>query len=416
MVRFIIILIFFIGIDLYVFRTFQNQFSGIQNMFKYAIYTAYWVVPLILVGSILYLFISNSGEQVRTNRWISYLVTFFVLFYVPKLFIISFQFIEDLGKIGAWMVKKVSQSDGSIYAGAEKISKSVYLGKLGLFIAIIPFISIIYGVLYGRFNFKLKEVSIQFEHLPASFNGFRIVQFSDFHSGSLNGQQDIFKKAFDLMNNQEPDIIVFTGDMVNNTADEVKDWVDLISTLKAKYGKFSILGNHDYGDYYRWDNDSAKQNNLELLKYYHKQMDFNLLLNDAVKIGKNGDSIALIGVENWGEKPFPQHGDLEQAMENIKEIPFKILLSHDPSHWEYEVRAKTDIALTLSGHTHGMQLAINIAGYSWSPVSLKYPRWNGLYADKSQYLYVNLGLGYIGFPGRVGTNPEITVFSLHKKQ
>jgi predicted MPP superfamily phosphohydrolase len=385
-------------------------------MFRYSIYTAYWLVPLVVVGSILYLFISNSVGHFRTNRWISYLVAFFVLFYVPKLFIISFQFIEDLGKIGAWMVKKISQSDGSIYAGAETISKSVYLGKVGLIIAIIPFISIIYGVLYGRFNFKLKEVSLQFDHLPAAFDGFRIVQFSDFHAGSLIGQQDKFIKAFNLINSQKPDIIVFTGDMVNNTADEAKDWVEMLAGLKALAGKFSILGNHDYGDYYRWDSDSAKKTNLDLLKYYHKQMDFKLLLNDAVVIEKNGDSIALIGVENWGEKPFPQHGDLKQAMENIKEIPFKILLSHDPSHWEYEVREKTDIALTLSGHTHGMQLAVNIAGFSWSPVSLKYPRWNGLYTDKSQYLYVNIGLGYIGFPGRVGTNPEITVFTLHRKQ
>ncbi|MFN8255192.1 MAG: metallophosphoesterase [Bacteroidales bacterium] len=410
---FIFVFIILLAIDLYVFRTIRNQLSASNVLIKYPAYLIYWLVPVFLLTVAVYF--STRNANFRADKLFTYVGAVFVLFYLPKLVVFVFQFIEDLSKLIAIGAKKLSNPDTSIYTHAEKISRSVFIGRIGLIIAAIPFSSILYGIVAGRFKFTVNRKTLYFSHLPKEFDGFRIVQFSDLHTGSLVGQQSAFRKAFEMINNEKADILVFTGDMVNNTADELDDWLNEISVLNAKQGKFSILGNHDYGDYHRWNSEEDKKANLEKLKNYHGQMGFRLLLNEAVEFERNGERIALLGVENWGEKPFPQLGRLDLATEKVKDIPFKVLLSHDPTHWEYEVLEKTDIALTLSGHTHGMQLAINLGNYSWSPVKFKYKRWRGLYTENDQHLYVNIGLGYIGFPGRVGTDPEITVFELKQK-
>jgi len=222
------------------------------------------------------------------------------------------------------------------------------------------------------------------------------------------------EKAINLINEQNPDVIFFTGDMVNNIAAELDGWEDTLSKLKARHGVFSVLGNHDYGEYFRWQKEEDKLNNIESLKNRQKNMGFKLLLNNSKIIEKNSEQIAIVGVENWGNPPFPQYGSLEKALEKVQNVPFKLLLSHDPTHFDMQVAGKEDIAITFSGHTHGMQFAINFGGIKWSPVKWKYPKWRGLYQHKNeeQYLYVNIGLGYIGFPGRVGTDPEITVVEL----
>jgi uncharacterized protein len=416
MLRFTIVILFFLIIDWYVFRTFRNQFSTSYSGIKTFIYTIYWLVPLFLTCTLFYILFIKSANDFRSNKFFIFLGAFLVLVYLPKLFILVFQFIEDITKLAAWITKKISHTDSAIYSGAEKISRSTFIGRIGLIIAAIPFFSILYGIFIGRFNFKINRITLYFDHLPKEFEGFKIAQFSDLHTGSLIGQQDEFRKAMEMINNEQADIIVFTGDMVNNVASELEEWIDVVKVLRAKNGKYSILGNHDYGDYFRWENDELKQKNLETLKNYHAEMGFKLLMNENEIFERNGEKIALLGVENWGEKPFPQHGRLDLAMENVGEIPFKILLSHDPTHWDYQVLGKTNIALTLSGHTHGMQMAFKIGDYSWSPVSLKYKRWRGLYTEKNQHLYVNIGLGYIAFPGRVGTDPEISIFELKTKK
>jgi len=415
MSRFLIVFTILLLIDWYVFRAFKNQFTSIATSLKITIYSIYWIVPLLFIGAAIYMSLMRNSIDLRSSKLFTYLGAILVLFYLPKLFILFFQVIEDFSKVMAWITKKLSPVDSKIYLGADGISRSVFISRMGLIISAIPFASILYGIVIGRFNFKLNKQNIYFDHLPKEFDGFKIVQFSDLHTGSLIGQQKEFEKAMEIINQQNADIIVFTGDIVNNIADELEGWIELLSTLKAKNGKYSILGNHDYGDYFQWKSPEDKAANLEKLKNYHALMDFNLLMNDSVIFERNGEKIALLGVENWGEKPFPQFGRLDLAMEKSKEIPFKVLLSHDPTHWDYQVLGKEDISLTLSGHTHGMQLAINIGGYSWSPVSLKYKRWKGLYSENNQHLYVNIGLGYIGFPGRVGTDPEITVFELKSK-
>ena len=265
----------------------------------------------------------------------------------------------------------------------------------------------------GKYNYKIQKVNLGFQNLPKSFHGLKIVQISDLHLGSFAGNPAKLEPAIEMINNLNPDYIFFTGDLVNNIASEAEEFIPLLKKLYAKYGKYSILGNHDYGEYYNWPSKEALNENMEQLFRYHESVGFILLRNESVLLERNGESIALIGVENWGLPPFKKYGNLQKSYLPVKDESFKILLSHDPSHWDAEVRPTTNIDLTLSGHTHGMQFAFRIPGWRWSPVKFKYPRWAGLYREDKHVLYVNIGLGFIGFPGRVGTPPEITLFSLN---
>jgi predicted MPP superfamily phosphohydrolase len=255
---------------------------------------------------------------------------------------------------------------------------------------------------------------LKFPHLPSSFDGVRLLQFSDFHIGSfLNNPQKV-EQAIQFINQQTADLILFTGDFVNNVSSEIDDFVQMLKQLKAPLGKFSILGNHDYGDYYPWNSYAERKHNLERLIRIQEEMGFKMLLNDSLKIKHGNDEIELVGVENWGLPPFPQYGDLEKALEKTEPDSFKILLSHDPTHWDEQVLEKTAIDLTLSGHTHGAQFGIEIPGWRWSPVSIRYKHWGGLYREGQQILNVNTGIGFIGYPGRVGMPPEITLIELKR--
>jgi predicted MPP superfamily phosphohydrolase len=339
----------------------------------------------------------------------------FILFYVPKLIFILFHFTEDVIHLIKWIAYKITSTPEVVTSESTPgISRAKFISQLGLLVAAIPFTSILYGMARGRFDFRIEPVNLQFTNLPEAFDGFKIVQISDMHIGSFYGHEQKVKYGIELINEQKPDIILFTGDLVNNFAEELDGWAPILSNLKAKYGKYSILGNHDYGDYFDWNNKAEKEQNLDTLKQIQQDIGFRLLLNESAEIELNGSKIDLIGVENWGLPPFPQYGNLKDAMNGSSKNPFKILMSHDPSHWDAEVIRKTDIDLTLSGHTHGMQFGINLGKLKWSPVKYKYPRWAGLYQEKDQYLYVNRGFGYIGFPGRVGMPPEITVIQLKK--
>jgi len=267
----------------------------------------------------------------------------------------------------------------------------------------------------GRYNYKVKYQQIEFENLPLNFNNFRIVQISDFHIGTLNGNNKELQKIVNIVNSLNPDVIFFTGDLINNFADEVKGTEKILSGFKAKFGKYSILGNHDYGDYSNWLSPEDKKENLNKLIAWHKILGFDLLLNNADSIAIGNEKIAILGVENWGLPPFRQYGNLSKALASANKISFKILLSHDPSHWTKEVIKKTDIELTLSGHTHGFQFGYEFGKRKWSPIKYKYPQWSGLYKDQKQYLYINVGLGVIGYPGRIGMPPEITLIILKRK-
>lgn len=281
---------------------------------------------------------------------------------------------------------------------------------IGWALSISLFIGFLIGVFYGRWNWKVHQVELQFNHLPEDFHKIKMVQISDVHIGSFFNNHEKVKKAIKKINSLNPDYVLFTGDLVNNTADEIHGWEPIFLEIKAKKGKYSILGNHDYGDYVKWDSKIEKQENLNKLIQLHHTIGFTPLLNQSVKLT---EGFWLLGVENWGKAPFRQSGKLDETLQNIPNEDFKLLLSHDPSHFDEQV-INTSIDLTLSGHTHGMQFGIERFGLKWSPVSWKYKKWAGLYKEGNQYLYVNRGFGYIGFPGRVGIYPEITEIILSK--
>lgn len=282
--------------------------------------------------------------------------------------------------------------------------------EIGWILSGLLFLGILVGIFYGRWNWKTHRVHLSFPHFPEELESLKIVQISDIHVGSFFNNHSKVQKAIDKINSLEADYVFFTGDLVNNTASEMDGWEPVFSQIKAKKGKFSILGNHDYGDYVRWEADTHKLENLQRLIAKHREIGFTPLLNESIELEKN---IWLLGVENWGKAPFRQSGKLEHTLNGVPENALKILLSHDPSHFDLQV-LDTNIDLTLSGHTHGMQFGIERFGIKWSPVSLRYKKWAGLYQEGNQYLYVNRGFGYLGFPGRVGIYPEITEITISK--
>ncbi|MBT8178719.1 MAG: metallophosphoesterase, partial [Eudoraea sp.] len=321
-------------------------------------------------------------------------------------------FSEDLFRFLAAGYQKLFGSTGEFSLPTRRR----FLSLVAMGIAAIPFGALLYGMYRGKYNFKVLKYRMEFEDLPEEFDGYQITQISDIHSGSFDNRNKI-EYAIDLINKQESDAIFFTGDMVNNKAEEMIPWANLFSQLEARDGKYSILGNHDYGDYVLWETEEKKMQNLEELKDLQKEMGFDLLLNESRYLKKGQDQLALIGVENWGRGGFKKAGDLNRATANIRSEDFKILLSHDPSHWEdVAIAHPMHIHLTLSGHTHGMQFGIEIPGWvKWSPVKWRYKYWAGIYEEMGQFINVNRGFGFLGYPGRVGIWPEITVITLKKK-
>lgn len=319
-----------------------------------------------------------------------------LLTFVPKVFGLPVLLLEDISRLFRHFPPR-----------------SVWVSQLDVIIAAIPFFSLIYGITGGRHRYKVHRVTLKFKDLPEAFDGFTLTQLSDIHSGSFTSKRGV-EKGVTLVNKQKSDVILFTGDLVNNLASEMDPWISSFAKLTAPFGKYSVLGNHDYGDYKKWDSKADKVANLNRLKEVHKEIGFKLLLDEAVSIKKDGQSIELIGVENWGSR-FHQYGDLTKATENVSNDKFKILMSHDPSHWEAKtLEHAKHINLALAGHTHGMQFGIELFGFQWSPVKYVYPQWAGLYQKNGKYLYVNRGFGFIGFKGRLGIWPEITVITLKK--
>jgi predicted MPP superfamily phosphohydrolase len=356
----------------------------------------------------------NNINPAHFLIYIHFISGTFTLFYVPKLIFIVFNFIDDVTHGAVKIFSKVKRAVNVKNEDNSKIiTRSQFLTRIGIIMAGIPFISIAYGIGWGRFDLTVRRETLSFKKLPPKFSGLKIVQLSDFHLGSLLNHKQFVEEAVEIINTVNPDIIVFTGDLVNNTSDELEPFVEILSQLKAKLGKFSILGNHDYGEYFPWKSEYERLQNLERLKKLQENSGFDLILNDNRKIEIEGEEISLIGVENWGLPPFPQYGDLNKASADIGNDIFKILLSHDPTHWDEQVLGYTDIDLTLSGHTHGAQFGIEIPGWRWSPDNMRYKRWGGLYSENQQHLYVNTGIGFIGFPGRVGMPPEITMFLMN---
>ena len=288
------------------------------------------------------------------------------------------------------------------------------MSELALIIAAIPFFGLLYGISGGRHHYKVHRITLKFNDLPDAFDGFTLTQLSDIHAGSFTSKKGV-EKGVAMVNKQNSDVILFTGDLVNNAASEMSPWIDTFAKLTAPMGKYSVLGNHDYGDYAKWETKDIKADNLARLKEVHKEIGFKLLLDQSVQLEKDGQKIALIGIENWGKGSFAKYGSLTKATVNVDDSEFKVLMSHDPSHWEAKTLvSKKHINLALAGHTHGMQFGFELFGFQWSPVKYVYPQWAGLYEKDGKYLYVNRGFGFIGFKGRIGIWPEITVITLKK--
>ena len=333
-----------------------------------------------------------------------------VVIFFSKFLGVLFLFIDDIIRLGEWITGYIKFKEAPVSPGRHK-----FLTNMALFFAAVPFAGMLYGMVKTAFDYTVRKETVKIPNLPAGFEGLKIVQISDIHSGSFTSTEPL-ETAISIILEQKPDIVFFTGDLVNNVADEVEDYIETLSKLTAPMGVFSILGNHDYGDYMAWDNAEDKKQNLVQLKNAHSRVGWKLMLNENVKLKRGEDEIALIGVENWGKGArWPKYGDLKKAMSGIEDVPVKLLLSRDPSHWDAKVRTETpDIALTFSGHTHGFQFGIEIPGIKWSPSKYLYPQWAGLYTEGNQHIYVNRGLGFLGYPGRVGIKPEITVIELQK--
>lgn len=404
LIRILLFVLFLSLIDWYSYQAFKTLFRD-QTWVK----IGFWVFSVFVYLFVAYGFLTFS--RVNPTQNFGRLISLLVLSLLPKLIILTAMFGEDVLRV----VTGVFQSATGTREGDFMIDRRKFISQAALVLSAIPFIGVLHGVFFGKHRYRVLKHTLLFDDLPEEFDGFTITQISDIHSGSFDDQKKV-AYGVDLINSQESDVILFTGDLVNNQSKEMEPWMDTFKKLKAPMGKYSILGNHDYGDYITWPSQEAKKANMENLYAIQKQLGFKLLRNENVKLQKGGATIDLIGVENWG-KGFAQHGDLDKAVENLADQSFKILMSHDPSHFDEVVKKFSKfIHLTLSGHTHGMQFGIEIPGWiKWSPASLRYPKWAGLYEELGRYLHVNRGFGVLAFPGRVGIWPEITVLELKRK-
>ncbi|MBS1590620.1 MAG: metallophosphoesterase [Bacteroidetes bacterium] len=398
-------------VDFYVFQVVKSVSQNTSEKTKLIITIVYWVISitaLALLVSFPYIQYFQTSKNFR-----NYVFAIIAGLFFAKLLASVFFLIDDIRRLFMWIGSKLFSNTGAHFADeGGNISRSVFMNWLGIGIGGTLFGTLLYGF-SNKYNYQVRKIKLAFENLPAAFKGLKIVHISDIHSGSFQNKEAV-QHGVDLIMQQNADLILFTGDLVNDRHEEMNEYINIFNKLKAPMGVFSTLGNHDYGDYINWSSPQAKQKNLEQLKQVHATLGWRLLMNEHVVLNKEKDAIALLGIENWGAKGrFPKYGKMNEAYSGTEKYPFKILMSHDPSHWDAEVRTKyADIDLMLAGHTHGFQFGIENPYFKWSPVQWMYKQWAGLYEEGKQKLYVNRGFGFIGYPGRVGILPEITLIEL----
>ena len=403
--RLIIFIIVYLLVDLYAFQVLK---SLTKNQW---VYIGFAALSLLVLGNFIYHIVTyDSSQVVHSSRALA--IGLLLVLFIPKLIVIPFVFGEDI-------VRFIIASYQKLFGTAQEFhlaSRRKFVSTLALTVAAIPFTSLLYGMYRGKYNYQVLHHELEFEDLPTEFDGYQITHISDIHCGSLDDKNAI-AYAVDLINEQESEVILFTGDLVNDRAEEINVWKDQFSKLTAKDGVFSVLGNHDYGDYVRWNSQTERAQNFEKLKALQGEMGWKLLLNESHRIEKDGAHIHLVGVENWGEGGFIKAGDINKAAASVSTADFKIVMSHDPSHWSAQLLSHPkNFQLTLSGHTHGMQFGIEIPGLiKWSPVKYRYEHWAGIYEHGKKVINVNRGFGFIGYPGRVGIWPEISVITLKRK-
>jgi hypothetical protein len=396
--------------DWYVFSGFKLLIQNAQPLTQKWLRTGFWTLSVFNI-ILLLIFHTLPPNMYLGLRVI--IITFLFGQYFAKFIWIIFLFIDDIIRFFRWIVSKI-QSNKSVETKGG-ISRSEFIVKTGLMAGTGILTALTWGIVSGAYDYRVKRRTISLKNLPSSFDGLKILQISDIHSGSFWNTEAV-KKGVKIIMEQQADVIFFTGDLVNNTADEMVPYMEVFNKIKAPLGVFSVFGNHDYGDYVGWPSIEAKKQNLEDLKTVHKNLGWRLLMNEHERLTRGNDSIGVLGIENWGNKgKFPKYGIMKDAVKGTEDLPVKLLLSHDPSHWRGQVLPEyPDIDVMFAGHTHGMQFGVEIAGIKWSPIKYMYKEWADLYTEGEQHLYVNRGFGFLGYPGRFGILPEITVIELKK--
>ncbi len=403
----VILITVLILIDFYIYHVLKTLVQGASNGTKSSVGLIYWALCIMSLSSfLLFPYISNPYFK-------QYIFSIGIGWVLTQIFMVLFFLVDDLRRGAFWTMGQAASIAGAKFMNTEKgIPRSTFLSWMGVGLSSTLFLSLLYG--FGnKYNYKLIKKKLALKGLPLAFKGFKVIHISDIHSGSLKDKAAVLK-GIELIEKQNADLVLFTGDLVNDRATEMHDWMDVFGKIKAPHGVYSTLGNHDYGDYVKWDTVEEKKQNLEALKQVHHNLGWRLLMNENISIEKNGEKIKIVGIENWGAKArFPKYGKMDLAMQGVSKEDIVILMSHDPSHWEAEVIPKySSVQLTLSGHTHGMQFGLENPYFKWSPVQWVYKQWAGIYDNKDQQLYVNRGFGFLGYPGRVGILPEITLIEL----
>lgn len=397
-------------IDLYAWQAVWFSIRSFNPSTAKIIFWSYWLVSCLCFALILLANFTDWHLWPKALRTYSFALVF--ILFVSKLIVSVFLLADDVLRLIRYAGIKTVQAIQPSGTAVTGISRAEFLVKAGLLAGAIPFFSLIWGMMYGAYQYTIRRTKVDVSGLPDEFRNFRIVHISDLHTGSFHSKEPL-QRAVKMINDLNPDLICFTGDLVNDQHSELLPFVKTLSQLKATHGVYSVLGNHDYGDYYRWPSEEEKRNNLNKLITLQKEIGWKLLIDEHTYIERNGKKMAIAGVQNWsGRAGFQRYGQLEKAIEGLSGSFFNLLLSHDPSHWRNQVLKHEHINLTLSGHTHGMQFGIEVPGWKWSPAQYFYREWAGLYAEGKQRIYVNRGLGYIGYPGRVGILPEITLIEL----
>ncbi len=409
MYRILFIFVFLIAIDLYVFQAYRSIFKNLPTIWQRVAHIAYWAIPVVMILSALLWQRVDVGKTAVT-----YIRTFFFVLYISKIIAALVMLVGDLG---IFLAKGVHYLyDKTEMGNIRNYSRPKFLRNMVLIVGAIPFSTLIYGVIRNAYRYRITRLSVALDNLPEGLQGLKIVQISDIHSGSFTFKEPV-KKAIELINGEAADLVFFTGDLVNERSTEMNNFMDVFDKIESKLGVFSVLGNHDYGDYAKWKDHDEKERDFERMQKIHKELGWDLLMNENRILDINGAQLGIIGVENWAaQKRFRTNGDLAKAYKGAENAAVKLLLSHDPSHWDAEITKDfKDIDITFSGHTHGFQFGVHIPGViKWSPSKFLYKQWWGLYPKGKQFIYVNRGLGFLGYPGRVGMLPEITVMELKK--
>ena len=401
---------FMVLLDFYFFQGLKIITQSASSRTRLIIFICYWTISISAVLLLLLLPYLNFENKLFRNTLFACIAGLFF----AKVIACTVFLVDDIRRGVQWVAGKIffSKTEGEGYQAGEKISRSIFLSWIGMLMGAGLFGSLVYG--FGnKYRYQLRRIQLAFEKLPASFKGLKLVHISDIHAGSFTDKNAV-RNGVEKIIKEKPDIILFTGDLVNDRSTEMDSFIEIFKELKAPLGVYSILGNHDYGDYTKWDSEIEKRANMDRLKQIHAELGWRLMLDEHTQLERNGDKISLIGVENIsGKRGFRSYGNLSKAYDGIDDSHFKILMSHDPSHWDAEVITNfPGIDLMLSGHTHGFQFGVEIPGFKWSPVQYVYKQWAGLYEVGKQQLYINRGFGFLAYPGRVGILPEITVIEL----